>query len=435
VSVPGLAPVGYDPLEAAVRNAFANAEKGIVLSDFGDFSRLFQDDAGTTPVTAVGQSVKRINAICPAGLYASQSDTAKAPILGREPMGGRRNLLTYTEDFSNAVWDFTHSGDATYSKTPNYGISPDGTQTACRILIDKGTGGSYAGFRQVISGSFNIRTQSLWIKSNTGVNQSFQFNDGYDSIKTITVTSTWARYETTFSLVGSTSWFTLTNYTGADNKILDILIFNPQFDTVPAATAYQKVVSAYDVTEAGKRNLHYLQFDGSNDYQVTPSIDFTGTDKMSVWLGLDIPAAETDAAIIGLGEESTAGSVFLYKGAAYLYVYKKGTGALGYVGITNPSTTKFTVAFEQDFAGATYLTEVPYYGINGVKDTNYGSAGTPDTGDGPFQNAALSIGKLLGAASYPTTGKYYSIIVRGALSTAAQIQAIEQYTNSKTGAY
>jgi len=45
-----------DPLAAAIRSLFASGEQGFVY-DLSDFSTLFQDAAGTTPVTAVGQPV------------------------------------------------------------------------------------------------------------------------------------------------------------------------------------------------------------------------------------------------------------------------------------------------------------------------------------------------------------------------------------------
>jgi hypothetical protein len=57
-----------------------------------------------------------------------------------------------------------------------------------------------------------------------------------------------------------------------------------------------------------------------------------------------------------------------------------------------------------------------------------------DQGTGNYGNHALYIGRR-GGSSFPFNGHLYSLIVRGALSDAAQIAAAETYVNSKTKAY
>ncbi len=64
------------------------------------------------------------------GLHMLQSTSAARPLLS-----ARVNLLTYTDDFSNAVW---WTGGTTVST--NTGVAPDGTTTADTLIADATTG-------------------------------------------------------------------------------------------------------------------------------------------------------------------------------------------------------------------------------------------------------------------------------------------------------
>lgn len=72
---------GFDP-----RSLFASGEQGIWL-DPSDFSTLYQDEAGATPVTAVGQPVGRINDKSGRGNHASWSTDASRPTLQQDSNG------------------------------------------------------------------------------------------------------------------------------------------------------------------------------------------------------------------------------------------------------------------------------------------------------------------------------------------------------------
>ncbi len=62
------------------------------------------------------------------GSHATQSDSTKRPVFARHPERGRVNLLKYTEEFDNGFYD---KGSNTVV-TANYGVAPNGTQTADR---------------------------------------------------------------------------------------------------------------------------------------------------------------------------------------------------------------------------------------------------------------------------------------------------------------
>lgn len=69
------------PLASAVGGMFNSGEKG-VWYDPSDFTTMFQDAAGTIPVTAVGQPVGKINDKSGNGFHATQSTSTSRPILG-----------------------------------------------------------------------------------------------------------------------------------------------------------------------------------------------------------------------------------------------------------------------------------------------------------------------------------------------------------------
>ena len=85
-------------LNQAVVRAIVSENNGL-LFDIGDMSTLYQDAAGTTPVTAVEQPVGKILDKSGNGNHATQSITASRPTLS-----ARYNLLTKTDNLANAAW-------------------------------------------------------------------------------------------------------------------------------------------------------------------------------------------------------------------------------------------------------------------------------------------------------------------------------------------
>jgi hypothetical protein len=83
---------GFSPL-----SLFAAGEQGYWL-DPSDFSTMFQDDAGTTPVTAVGQSVGRWLDKSGRGNHFIQSNVANRPILQVDSTGRPFLLFDGSDD-------------------------------------------------------------------------------------------------------------------------------------------------------------------------------------------------------------------------------------------------------------------------------------------------------------------------------------------------
>jgi hypothetical protein len=482
VSVPGLACVGYDPLEAAVRNAFANAEKGVWL-DPSDFSTLYQDSAGTTPVTAVGQSV---------GLILDKSQNFKfGPelVTNGDFSNGTTGWGAYYQ-FSVSANELTATSSAVsnhlfyqninivtgvtykliFTVTSNYAshvgivldtasvtLSPPATGTYTTYIVGTSTGSKTLVF-DCAGANGTMKFKNISCKQIYG-NHATQATAAYrpilgreplggrrnlllatDSLSTQTYTTAAVAHTLTFTGTGTVALTGTATHdlvgTGASDRvsytftpsagILTLTVSGTvtlsQLELGSTATAYQKVVDQYDVTEVGKRDLYYLQFDGSNDYLVTPSIDFTGTDKMGIWLGFRAYNRGGPGGIIAM--QTTDGIVFYYPNGEYYVRMLEGSawsstgkfvdGSLNtnYVGLDKSGTNKIV------------------FNLNNVNIDNV----TTGSYHASFCNYPLMIGSRE-ENTLPYKGRIYSLIVLGALSTAGQIQAIEAYTNKMTGAY
>lgn len=185
---------------------------------------------------------------------------------------------------------------------------------------------------------------------------------------------------------------------------------------------------------------YYLSFDGTDDGMVTPSINFTGTDKMTVWAGVRKNADASTGTLLELSAQSTGavnpGSFGIFaprSAAAAEYSFLLCGSAVTSYSATSfaaPITNVLSVAY--DIAGAARADEVKPR-VNSAIPTLTG-ADSANAGTGNFGNYPLYIGRR-GGASLPFGGRIYQLIGRGAATPLAQIQAMEQYVNAKTGAY
>jgi len=144
------------------------------------------------------------------------------------------NLITYSEDFSQSVWQKNSVGSASAPIiASNFAVSPDGTQNATRVQFN--ISGSTSSDRSSLESVFALDgsssyTLSFYIKSNTGVNQNLSvwLNSVYGN--NITVTNEWVRVEQTFS---SNSTFNRGFGLAASGDIqqsVDVLIFGFQLE-------------------------------------------------------------------------------------------------------------------------------------------------------------------------------------------------------------
>lgn len=118
--------------------AIAAANNGL-LFDIGDMSTMFQDAAGTIPVTAVEQPVGKILDLSGNGNHATQSITASRPVLS-----ARKNVLLATETLATQsvtsvaaqyTLSFTGTGSVTLSGTATGTLTGTGTDNRVSLAV------------------------------------------------------------------------------------------------------------------------------------------------------------------------------------------------------------------------------------------------------------------------------------------------------------
>jgi hypothetical protein len=173
---------------------------------------------GATQQTAIDNLVKGLKAD---GLWSKMK--AVYPFVT-----DNRNLLSYTDTFSNAYW--ATGGGAL--KTPNYATAPDGTMTACRVY----NGGYFQSGG--INKQVNTYAFSFYVKMTSGTSGSLRvYLDGGFSTTTINVTNSWTRVEVTKTFA------TIDTATSGFYVDSDVLIWQPQLELGSTATTYQPIAT------------------------------------------------------------------------------------------------------------------------------------------------------------------------------------------------
>lgn len=178
ITSPGVGGGGFSPA-----SLFASGEQGIWL-DPSDFSTMFQDAAGTTPVTAAGQPVGRILDKSGRGNHASQATSASRPLLQQDGNGKYYLAFDGVDDFlSTASIDFTATDKMTVVAGVLKGAAADG------IIAELST--QY----NLNNGSFALQsraadTSSLFIRGDVATSAvSSTSNFPVGALKVITATS------------------------------------------------------------------------------------------------------------------------------------------------------------------------------------------------------------------------------------------------------
>jgi hypothetical protein len=188
--------------------------------------------------------------------------------------------------------------------------------------------------------------------------------------------------------------------------------------------AYQRVNTSTDYDSTGFPV--YIKPNGSNQFMQTNSINFTATDKMTLWAGVrKLSDATAIIAETSNDANSNNGSFFAYQlSAAGLRYGSRGTStSIATFNNTAPITNVLTAL--SDIAG-----DLTTLRLNGAQV----ATSTADQGTGNYGNYPAYFYMRAGTA-FPFNGHDYGSIARGAASTAAQIANGEAYINSKTKAY
>jgi hypothetical protein len=397
---------------------FAQGEQG-AWYDPSDLTTLFQDNLGTTPVTATGQTVGLMLDKSGRGNHATQSSLASRPILGREPFGGRRNLLTFTEQFGNAAW----------LKNPNITLTagvadPNGGTNAFTVAATADS----ATIQQaptVVSGV--ALSASIWIKRRAGTGV-INLRCGDATLIPITVTATWTRVSLTATPTSTSGRFAVGISTSGDA----VDIYGAQLETGSTATAYQRVTDQWNVTQAGVPSVSYLAFDGSDDFMLTGTIT-PGTDKVQVFAGV----RKLSDAARGVLVESSVTTV-LNAGTFILNAPREASATYGFgsrgdaAPVAPTAATPFASPITNILTGIGEIaTNTAILRVNGTQ----AASTTVDQGTGNYLAYPLYIGRR-GGTTLPFNGRIYSMIVRfGANLPLGTIQQTEAWVNQRTGTY
>lgn len=181
---------------------------------------------------------------------------------------------------------------------------------------------------------------------------------------------------------------------------------------------------------------HWLQFDGVDDSLITAAINFTSTDKASLFAGVRKVGTSTGViSELSASADTEVGSFVFYGNDTEYGVYSGGTnGTNGKRVFTFTSPITNVVTFEMDRSIAGSGTGVKTYRVNGAVPSFGGVGSTALAAGGNFGTWPIYIGQR-GGSAYSFNGNIYSLIVRGALSTTQEITDTETWVNSKTGAY
>ena len=188
---------------------------------------------------------------------------------------------------------------------------------------------------------------------------------------------------------------------------------------------YQRVNTSVDYDADPAKFPAYLRLDGVDDALQTGNIDFTGTDKMTVWAGVESAHAGLGViAELSASASTNPNSFLLAVRDSGLFDSFYASGATGQANTRKSfSVTTRLLTASADLSGPT--TNMRLGGSSaGFASTN---SATPASG---FGNYPLYIGARTGTSLY-LNGRLYSLIVRGAQSSLSQIEATELYIKQK----
>ena len=433
---------------------FAASEPG-VWYDPSDLTTMFQDTAGTTPVTTPGQTVARINDKSGRGNNATQATAASRPTYGTHPLVGIRNVA----QGSAAVGDITYwpaapvEGGITATKVAS-GFDVDGlpyvdvryqgisintshtivyTTPLSRSPAVVGQTFTVSAFFQRIAGTTSgIDVARLQLVEETAPDTFVALSNSAGTTSTSETLETASRTIVSGNQVRSVVQLRIIT-TGVTIDVT-FRVKGLQLERSSSRTAYQFNYNRFNVTQPPLAQVHYLSFDGVDDFLVTSTVT-PGADKVQVFAGVRKISDAARGSVIesGLGTGSDTG---------YFHIEAPRTGGVGHYAFRSFGATggTFSDAFASTFNApitnvVTGIGDIPADTSNIRVNGSAGTPGSADQGTGNYLANAIYIGRRAGT-SFPFSGQIYNLIVRfGANLDAGAIYSTETFVNEKTGAF
>ena len=376
-----------------IQSLFTNNEQGFFY-DPNDLTTMFQDAAGTVPVTGEGQ---------PVGLML---DKSKGLVLGSE--------RAVNGDFSNGSANWNVSGaDATHIVTFADGKVRYQSDTISPVLA-LNQGGA------VVTGKW----YEVTINCSSYVSGSLKIDAGNGAQVVVSGLGTFKT-----KILASTNALVLVR----NSPNVDLTIDSISVKELPGNHAYQSTSSMRPLLQRNSTTgAYYLAFDGSDDFLVTNNIDFTATDKVSLFAGVrNLSGVAGMICELSNTIASNAGSFTLVSGTD--------AGGTGY-----NSSSRGSAAAARSLAAKAFTYTSPEsavlsasHSISGslsriCRNGVYGVDGVGNKGTGNFGNYPLYIGRR-GGTSIPFNGHLYSLIGVARLSTDTETTAVEKAIAKNVG--
>lgn len=378
-------------LASIIKSIFATGEQGFAY-DPNDLTTLYQDAAGTVPVTAVGQPVGLMLDKSGRNNHAFQTVSASRPILQQTPILGNELLPEVGSFDAGGVGWLAPNGGWTY--TAGAAVSTGGL-----------TGSRYIMPAPAVTSVGKTYTISMVIRSKgTKGTMGVSFNDGSSFTK---------RWELKDIVNGGVS-----SQSGTISQNQQLYIWTADgWDGSIESVSIKEVLGYHE-------GQNYLAFDGADDFLQTNNIDFTATDKVSLFAGLNVVAGAATGCVIEISTSATVnnGSFGLFKGPSAIQWASRGTiGGLG---------AQYALPIYPDVLCAKAAINTPLLTVRRNAILNIDDNRTQGTGN--YGNYPLYIGRRAGT-SLPFNGHLYSLIGIGRLTTDSETITLEKYIAKNTG--
>ncbi len=433
---------GANLIGTRIAELFANGEQGVWF-DPSDLSTLFQDAAGTIPVTGVEQPVGLMLDKSGRGNHTSQVTTTARPILS-----ARVNLL------NNTPWEGAVVGAAETCLPPTGWVKGFWTSGSIDAITDvngdkaltfTATSGRIQ-FSQTLSvkegdvlvsrvdvlATSGLSAQALLDFTGSGTRQFF-FNGS--PISGSTLISQSGQLSCTFTAgVGTTSVSARFGIGTNASASGTVTVCRPDFRyavDAPNLPAYQRVISSSEYSTEGFQ--YYLRFDGVDDFMSTAStVNLSMASELAAMVAVYVPPEQTArGTVLELGTSyANPGCVGMEApmfSATSVGMGYRGSGVESARSVSAGKDPIGTVVF-----GGTLDLNAPLVQLR-VNSINKQQS-TISAGPGPFANATLFLGTRNGNLQR-FKGRLYGAVLCGKRVLSPELNSLEQFLRNKSRAY
>lgn len=308
--------------------------------------RLWLDEAGTTPATAPGDVIRRLDHLAGTVSHVTFADL-QAPVLGRHPTSGIRNRANGVAAVDDAaLWPASVSNNGITATKLSTGTDPDGpwviyevagtasANSFCIVYAMPVPLAAAAVGQTWTASAIAERVSGSDPGSGGGSGSGLRFDlverDAADGVLFNSTSATFApatetsvTHSRTFATAGAVKASLGVTLRTADGTTVNyqIKIKAVQFEQASARTAYQTNLSQFDITEAPFADCWYLAPDGMNDFGTfstafAPAGAYTLAAAMNAPGGVRVPIIGRSAASTAIEITSGNNPVILSNGSS-----------------------------------------------------------------------------------------------------------------------